>query len=148
MKDLWLMAAAAVAAFAIPVQAIVNGRLGLVVGNPFVAALISFLAGTVALIGVVGISSGGMPRLPPVAQIDWYLYSGGLLGAVFVTVVLALVPKIGPANVVAATIFGQLVMALVLDHFGILGMPKNPVTAVRLLGACLLVLGTWLIQRG
>lgn len=147
MKDLLLMLLAALAACVIPVQAIVNGRLGSVVKNPFLAALISFSSGTFALILVTLIWSGGWPRFPRWEKLPWYLYSGGLLGAVFVTVVLVLVPRIGAANVIAATIVGQLLMAICLDHWAPLGIPQHPLSALRVLGVLLLISGMWLIQR-
>ena len=142
------MLLAALAAVVIPVQAIVNGRLGETVQNPFLAAVISFLGGTIVLSIILMFWSRGLPTVPAESQIPWYLYTGGLLGAVYVTTVLCVVPHIGTANVIAAAIVGQLLTSLLIDHVGFLDVPKNPVTAAKLVGAALLVVGTLLIQRG
>jgi transporter family-2 protein len=148
MRTLLLMLVAALAACVIPFQAIINGRLGQSVQNPLLASLISFTTGTVALAVVLLATTPGWPSLPADPSRSWSLFTGGLLGAVFVTAVLVLVPRIGTANVLAASIVGQLVMSLIIDHFGLLGIPQQGLSGVRLLGGTLLVLGMLLIQRG
>lgn len=91
----------------IPLQAIVNGRLGQVLANPFLAAFTSFATGTVILGLVTMLYSQGIPRIPTGAKIPWILLSGGLMGCIYVTAVLHYVPKMGAANVLTAGILGQ-----------------------------------------
>lgn len=148
MRTLLLMAVAMLAAAIIPIQAIVNGRLGQEVQNPLLAALISFAGGTIALAILLVVSARGVPTLPAGAELPWFLFTGGLLGAVFVTVVLILVPKIGTANVLAAAIAGQLLMSLIVDHYSLLGVPQSSVSLTKIGGVLLLVAGMLLIQRG
>ena len=148
---LLLMLIAAACATVIPFQAIINGRLGQMVSNPLLAALISFTGGTIALTLILLATTPGFPALP--RDLTWtdippYLFTGGLLGAVFVTSVLMLVPRIGAANVLAAAIVGQLLMSVLVDHYGILGIPQSPVSGLKVAGCAMLVLGTLLIQRG
>lgn len=137
---------AALAATVIPFQAIVNGRLGQSLGNPFFAAFISFLGGTLALAVLVLLTTPGIPVWPKENPIPWYLLTGGLYGVVFVTIVLVLVPKIGTANVLAAAIAGQLIMSIIIDHFGILGVPHLPITLTRAFGCFMLLASMVLIQ--
>lgn len=148
MRTLLLMGVAMLAAAIIPIQAIVNGRLGQEVQNPLLAALISFMGGTIALSLMLVAAVRGLPKLPQEAELPWFLWTGGLLGAVFVTVVLVLVPKIGTANVLAAAIVGQLLMSLVVDHFSLLGVPQSSISLTKISGVLLLVTGMLLIQRG
>lgn len=146
MRDLLLMLVASMAAFVIPFQAIVNGRLGIALNNPLYAAFFSFLGGTVALSILLLVTTPGIPAWPQNAVLPWYLFIGGLFGVVFVTTVLVVTPKIGPANVLAATVVGQLFMAIIIDHFGILGVPVIPVSLPRILGCLMLLGGLLLIQ--
>ncbi|TWT58015.1 hypothetical protein KOR42_13840 [Thalassoglobus neptunius] len=148
MKIFALMFVTAVAAFVIPVQAIVNGRLGQSVQNPFLAAVISFLGGTIVLTIALVIWSRGLPTVPSETSIPWYLYTGGLLGAVYVTTVLCVVPTLGTANVIAAAIVGQLLMSLFIDQLGLLGVSQEPISLMKVCGAVLLIVGALLIQRG
>jgi transporter family-2 protein len=58
-------------------------------------------------------------------------------------------PRLGAAALLALIVLGQLVTALLVDHFGWLGFPQQPMTALRLLGALLLFGGMLLIvHRG
>lgn len=146
-----LLCLAAACATVIPLQAIINGRLGQLVANPLLAALLSFLSGTLALGAIVLGTTPGIPSLP--RDLGWtdippYLLTGGLLGAVYVTAVLTLAPRIGAANVLAAGIVGQMTMSVVIDHYAVLGVPQCSVSLPRLAGCGLLLAGMWLIQRG
>lgn len=147
VKTFLLMVLAAFAACIIPVQSIVNGRLGQALSHPFLTSWISFLSGTLALTAIVLIVSGGIPPLEEALSQPWYLYTGGILGVVFVTTVLVVVPQIGTANVLAAAIVGQMTMSLIIDHFGVLGIPRQPVNWVKVVGVCFLLLGTVCISR-
>jgi transporter family-2 protein len=142
-----LLLIAAMSAFVIPFQAIINSRLGKLSGNPVFAAVVSFTGGTIALGIILLFWSRGIPKMPAGVRIPWYLYIGGLLGAVYVTTALTLVPKIGTANFIAATIVGQLVMSMVIDHFGLMGIEKNPISLTKVAGGALLICGMLLIQK-
>ncbi|MCA9112470.1 MAG: DMT family transporter [Planctomycetaceae bacterium] len=148
MRTLLLMALAALAAGVIPVQASVNGRLGQLLQNPLLASLVSFTGGTLALGLLLLVSTPGLPSLPDGVRVPWYLMTGGLLGAVFVTTVLILAPRIGIANVLAASIAGQLIAGLIIDHYGLLNLPQSSISATKILGCTLLIGGMLLIQRG
>lgn len=147
-KKFLLLLIAGMSAFVIPFQAIINSRLGKLTENPLFAAVVSFSGGTLALSVILMIWSRGLPKIPQGVQIPGYLYIGGLLGAVYVTTALTLVPKIGTANFIAATIVGQLLMSITIDHLGILGVAQSPVSATKIAGAILLVAGMLLVQRG
>jgi transporter family-2 protein len=57
------------------------------------------------------------------------------------------VRSLGAGGVVAATIAGQLAVSVVVDHLGILGVARQPVTAARIAGVALLAAGTYLVVR-
>lgn len=142
-----LLLIAGMSAFVIPFQAIINSRLGKLSGNPVFAAVVSFTGGTLALGIILLFWSRGIPKMPVGVHIPWYLYIGGLLGAVYVTTALTLVPKIGTANFIAATIVGQLMMSMLIDHLGLMGIEKNPINISKVAGAILLIGGMLLIQK-
>jgi bacterial/archaeal transporter family-2 protein len=77
----------------------------------------------------------------------WYYFTGGLLGAAYVTTVLVSVRTLGAGGVTAATIAGQLSTAVVLDRLGVLGLPEKPITIGRVIGVVLLAVGVFLIVR-
>ena len=133
----------------LPVQGVVNGQLGRVLDNVVLATLISFVVGALTLLlvflfryeGSSGSSLQGLSQVPPV------YYTGGILGAFYVTMVALLVPKIGVANTMIAIIFGQILLSLLLDHFGFLGIAVREINWFRALGASLVLAGLVLVVR-
>ena len=90
------------------------------------------------------------PPLPSLAQIKQtpaIYFSGGVYGVIFVTTILMLAPRIGIANTLVATIIGQLIISVILDHFGVFGLLRHPVNGFRLLGCVGLMISLYLIQK-
>lgn len=75
-----------------------------------------------------------------------WLYCGGLLGFTIVAVLASTFPRLGGALTIGAMVLGQGLCALVIDHFGLLGMPEEPITLARLIGVCLLCAGALLLR--
>ena len=144
-KAIAVMATAAAGGL-VAMQAPINSGLGKAMGS-LPAASFSFAIGVCALVGITLASGDGFGRLGEVAGLDWYWLIGGLLGAVYVTTVLISVRTLGAGGVTAATIAGQLTMSVVLDQFGLLGLPKDPITLGKVIGVVLLSLGVYLVVR-
>ena len=135
----------AVAGGLIAAQAPINAGLGKATGS-IAAALVSFSIGTAALAAVV-VLSGKAGGLGSTFDVSWYYLLGGLLGAVYVLNALIAVSAIGAGGVAAATIFGQLTTAMVIDRLGLFGLDQTPLTAGRVVGVVLLLAGTVLVVR-
>jgi transporter family-2 protein len=129
----------------VALQAPINSKLGKAAGT-FAAASISFLVGTLILLAITALSGKGV-HLSSAAKLPWYYFTGGLLGAAYVTTVLVSVRALGAGGVTAATIAGQLSTAVLLDRFGAFGLPEKPITLARLIGVVLLAAGVFLIVR-
>ena len=128
------------------VQSPLNAQLARAVGSPINAALISFLVGTCALLVVAAVQRSA-PHGPAVRTLPWYAWAGGLCGAVFVSAAAYAAPRLGVATMLSLAIASQLVTALVLDHFGALGIPEHPVSAGRVVGMALVILGVLVVRR-
>jgi transporter family-2 protein len=111
------------------------------------ASLISFLAGTIALLVFVLTVGTPVPSLSTLSQIPWWKWTGGLLGACYVTVVILIAPRIGAANMIALIVTAQMISAILFDHFGLLGFPLHPVSLFRVLGALMMIAGVYLILK-
>ncbi len=135
------------AGVAITVQSGINSQLRSAIQHPLMAAFISFIVGTVALGILLLFSRNTLPELSGYTAVDWYKYTGGLLGAFVVTVTLISVSQIGAGNMFVLIVAGQLVTAVLMDHFGVLGMKPNPVTAQKLVGILLLIGGAYLVNK-
>jgi len=131
----------------IALQAPINSGLGKAVGT-FQAAFVSFLLGTIVLAIIAGVARGGFGQISEVRTLAPQYLIGGLLGAAYVTSVLVTVRTLGAGAVVGATIAGQLTMSVIIDQFGLLGVDKDPVNAMKVGGILLLAAGTFLVVRG
>jgi transporter family-2 protein len=128
------------------VQAPTNALLAKACGSPVTAAFISFLVGTIALGAAVAATSGKL--FPPgLKQAPWYAWVGGFYGAFFVAVAAFGAPRVGIGVLLTAAVAGQLGAALVLDHFGLLGLARHPVNITRFLGLALVLIGAVLVRR-
>jgi transporter family-2 protein len=130
----------------IALQAPINGRLGDVAGS-LQATLVTFLIGTLLLVGIVALANGGFGQIGEVRHVSWIYLTGGVLGAAYVTVALVAVRTLGAGGVTAATFAGQLALSLVVDQLGILGVARQPITASKVFGVALLVAGVYFIVR-
>ncbi|MGE3466299.1 MAG: DMT family transporter [Pyrinomonadaceae bacterium] len=148
MSNTYLYLLLAVAAGAMmPTQAAINNKLSTVLSSPILAAFVSFVVGTVGLF-VYAVASGtpignlaSIKDAPPIAWI------GGLLGAFFVAATVVLVPRLGVAMTFSLIIAGQMLVTLVIDHFGLLGVPVKEISLARVAGILLITGGVILIRR-
>jgi len=130
-----------------PLQAGVNAQLARWVGNPVSASLVSFAVGTLALFAYSAATRPALPAAATVASAPWWVWAGGLFGAVFVTAAAAFAPRLGAATFISITIAGQMFVSILLDQFGLVGFAARPATPLRLVGALLLVAGVLLIRK-
>ena len=131
---------------AIAVQALANSRLRFALGTPVWAAIAQFIVGLAALVVIAIVTrqpsadTGGLSRMP------WWGWVGGAIGALFITVSIVLTPRLGTALTLATMTAGQLLAALVLDHYGWLGAPVIRLSLPRVLGAACLLAGIALMR--
>lgn len=128
------------------VQVGMNMTIARVVGTPLWASVANFAVGFAALLVAVTLI-GSRPAPGTVGQVPLWAWFGGVLGAAYVASVTLLGPRIGGMTLVALVITGQLVAGLTVDHFGVLGYPRIPVSGTRWLGAALLLAGALLVMR-
>jgi transporter family-2 protein len=80
------------------------------------------------------------------AGISWFSWTGGIFGAIYITISILILPRLGAATVVALIVVGQMIGSLTFDHFGLLGVPQHSATLVRIARAAFLILGVVLIR--
>ncbi len=123
-----------------------NAMLARAAGSSINAALISFAVGAAALVLVV-LALGVRPNGGEMRALPWYAWTGGLYGAVFVSVAAFAAPRMGVTFFLTVSIAGQLLMALLLDRVGAFGVPRVDVSATRVAGVALVLAGALLVRR-
>ena len=123
-------------------QSAINGHLGQVTGSPVSAALVSFAVGVTALV-IVNIVLRWRPRIerPEGKPNPWWMWIGGVLGALFIFGNAALVPQIGTGLTVVAGLLGSMLGSLIIDR-----VSGAPIKSRQVLGIALLLTGVVLIR--
>jgi transporter family-2 protein len=117
-----------------------NGKVGVAIGNPRIANMVFWCIGALGAI-VIGLTGWQGGALAGIKQVNPILLVAGLMGASLVFGIAWLFPLVGPANATLALLFGQIVSAMVLSHFGWLGSPEQHVTLKSVLGAVIMFIG-------
>ena len=141
------LVAVVLAGGATAMQAPTNARLMTAVGSPVNAAFVSFAIGT-AVLGLLALMLQSRPDLTAARALPWYAWIGGVYGVIFVVAATWAVPRMGVATTVTLMVAGQLIVSLVLDHFGAFGVPKQPINLTRIAGIGLVIAGVLLARRG
>ena len=128
------------------VQAPTNAALAKASGSVLLAALVSFIAGSV----VLALTWAAMDRTAPSALrgAPAWAWAGGLYGACFVAAMAYAAPRLGLATTLTIAIASQLATALLLDHFGLLGLKVAPISLGKIAGVVLVLAGVVLVRRG
>jgi transporter family-2 protein len=131
----------------LPWQPVVNARLGMELASPLWAGFVSFLGGAL-LLGFLALLQGQhLEKLTKLSTAPWWSMTGGFLGAIFVIASLMLIPRIGATSLGVAFICGQLLTAVIMDHFGLAGLSVRPIDSMRFVGIVLVLIGVFMVIR-
>lgn len=130
----------------IALQSPTNAMLGQALGSPISAALVSFVVGTIFLTLVVLVLRQPV-MLGAAARLPWYAWLGGVYGAILVAAIAYGARKIGVASSLTIALASQLLLAVILDHLGALGLPRQPISLAKLAGLAMVMGGALLIRR-
>lgn len=145
-NDAALAVAVLAAGALLPVQALINARLGVRLGSPLWAAAAQNAVGVLAMLCVIAALRPATPSLGQIGATPPWAWAGGVMGMVYVFAILIAAPQLGAARAMTAAVVGQLVCAMLLDHFGVLHA-RRPIDLTTIGGVALLGAGAFLILR-
>ena len=144
----WGLALLVVAAGAgLVVQTAMNAGLGSALGRPILGTVMNFVVGLAALVCVVLATRTPLPSREMVSGAPLWVWFGGLMGALYVATVTVAGPRLGAIAILALSVAGQLIASVIVDQFGLLGFPQQPVGLVKIVGVLLLCTGVVLVVR-
>lgn len=146
MGKILIIAFTALGGVGLSLQAAINARLRLDLGHPLWAGVTNFTVGLFLLLFVTFFLRIPVPEMSAMRAAPWWVWLGGTLGASFVVISAFFVREIGVAGFLGIAIAGQMLGSLVLDHFGLFGMPVQQVSMLRVIGAFGLVVSAYLIK--
>ena len=124
-----------------------NSRLRTSTGSPVLTTIISVLVTLSSLVLLWAIGASGRGSIPAFSSQPGWAWFGGIFATFYLLSSLIAIPRLGAATVFSLVIAGQVVAALILDATGAFGVPHISLSASRMLGAVLLLVGVILIQR-
>jgi transporter family-2 protein len=128
------------------IQAVLNATLGKRVGILGSLVVLTVIAlGITIILVVLYPTMSNLRNLP--GRSEWYVYLGAVMGVAIMMAPIFLVPRIGATSTLTAFVMGQLLLALVIDHFGLLAAPKIELSVFRVVGVVLLIAGAYLISK-
>ncbi len=144
MARIWLsLATAAISGALMTVQGAVNSALLRRIGLANMAAVVQVTGLLVA--AAAFLIWGRWGKLVQVTNAPWYSWLGGALGVAIIAGVAYAIRHVSTALAISSIITAQLATALVVDHFGLLGSEKVPLSWLRAVGLVLMVIGTRLM---
>jgi len=123
-----------------------NGMVGAAIGNPRVANALYWCIGAVTAV-IVGFTGWRAGALSGLGQVNPLLLTAGVMGALLVFAIAKTIPEVGAGPFFVLLIAGQVLSAMIVSHFGWLGSPVAPISALHATGAVVMVVGVWLTTK-
>ena len=117
-----------------------NSSVSKYLGSP-VTANITFFSVALVTSVVIFAAWGDYRTIFRIKDVPVWLYLTGVVSAFMVLGTTFLIPKVGVRNLFILTVSGQILMAIVVSHFGLLGTPKDPITLKKGIGAVFIIVG-------
>jgi transporter family-2 protein len=117
-----------------------NSSVSRHLGSSIAATTTFFIVATITAILAL-VFSGETHCLSRLKQVPVYLHIAGFISAFFIIGTTFLIPKIGARTFFILLVSGQILMAMVISHFGVLESPLDPITGRKLVAAALVIAG-------
>ena len=145
MTVVWL-ALALVMGACVALQGTINSSLSSKIGTGETLLANTVIVAIGSVIVLFAMPYAGKGSWERFAQPHWYEYIGGILGFSIIFLAIVLFPRLGAGLTLSLAIAAQLILAVIIDHTGLLGVPEHAITWQRLVGIALLVGGTTLVK--
>lgn len=131
----------------IPIQAATNAAFSKSIGNPYVTGLMVFIVGLLGMLLFTFIFRVSLPTAQQLVNAPSYGYLGGIIVVTYVIMITILVPRIGVGTAIGFIVTGQILFAVIIDHFGLFNVAVRSIDKARLIGVLLIVTGVYLVMK-
>jgi bacterial/archaeal transporter family-2 protein len=126
-------------------QQAVNGRVKSASGSALAATFLNFSVGTTILAIITAVSlpiTGGPSALPE----SWWVWTGGLVGTIFIAIQVSTVGTIGVLGLGVSLVTGQLLGSIVLDLLA--PVASSDIHPITMVGALITLVGSVVVSLG
>lgn len=141
------MLAAIVVGMFVSAQPPLNAILSRAVGNPYGATAISIFIAFLTILAMVAFTGPGEISRRTLSSVPWWVYLAGTAGAIFVGAGVVIAPVTGTLVFFACIIAGQLIGSALADQFGAFGLETRTISAWRVAGIAMVLVGALLASR-
>src|SRR5512139_969470 len=122
-----------------PMASMISQRLGI-----FESVFIVHVGGAIiALLPMIFLGS----KLRQWRSLPWYTLGAGIFGLVVIGAISYMIPRVGVAASITTVVAGQLLVGVLLDHFGLLGASIRALDVTRITGLAVVLVGVWLTVK-
>ena len=132
-----------VAGMAMSVQGVMNTRLGEHVGTMEANALVQCTAAALSLLALLFYRTGSFGALMETPKLYWF---GGVLGLVITVTVMLGIEKLSPTLSISVILISKLLVAALIDAFGLMDSEKVAFTWTKYAGLGLMLGGVVLFK--
>ncbi len=134
-----------------PIQSAANAALNKATHQPLLTAIVLYATAlTTLLILIAGFAAirglSFAPLREAVSTLPWWVYVGGACNIVFVLAGAVATQKLGSGAFTVTTLVTAVLLSILLDRYGLMGLKQHAVTWPRLVGACLSIGGVVLVS--
>lgn len=144
MADWLIIVIGLIGGAAVGLQSPLAGSMAQRIGGT-ASSLVMHLSG--ALFSAILLFLRGGERIREWKTLPWYMLTAGIFGVVLYQTIGITLPRLGSTMMIVLIIIGQLVLGVIVDHFGLLGVVQRPIDLPRVLGVFALILGGFLISK-
>lgn len=146
-NDLIFLILALITGALIPIQAATNASFSKSIGNPLLTGLMVFIVGFAGMTLFILLSRTSFPTKQQIVSAPLYGYLGGLIVAAYVVMITVLVPRIGVGTAIGLIVTGQIICAVIIDHFGLFNVAVRSADLTRITGVVLMIGGVYLVMK-
>jgi transporter family-2 protein len=123
------------------VMLFVNGMTASMIGV-YTGTLLFHLAGLLLIIIIIAVKRNKFIRWNEMKPV---FFLPGILSVITILLNNLCVPELGVTLTIGISLYGQLIMSGLVEHFGLFGMPQNRFRKEKVLGFSIISLGIFLM---
>ncbi len=142
LKNILFYIIALLSGVTLSIEGTIYAELGESIGK-LESSLYNFAVGSIILgIALLFLGKGSLSYTFKAPK--WQL-SGGLLGVIYLTILVIGIPIVGVGLAMSSVVVGQMVMSMIIEHKGWLGSPKIKVKKEKIIAVALMIVSLVLI---
>jgi transporter family-2 protein len=130
-----------------PFQSGANAELKRQLAQPIWAAAWVYASGLLGVLLMQAFARQPLPTNTQIGTTHWWAWTGGLVSIVATVAGLMLAQKLGSAVFTGLSITASIVVSILLDQFGLLGLKQHTASPMRVVGGVLMIAGVWCVCR-